>query len=109
MGLLSRIQKLALSLPIVLALFLVMATSQHHGPGRWMAATSAWAGSPDETLNPQPTLPGGRAAYSYGTRSDVPTVGVSAAAPMSLRYGRVTWIDRWMLVWRFYLTSRLRF
>lgn len=106
MGLLSRLYKFAFSLSIVLAMFLVTATYQHHGPGRWLAAAPAWAGSPDETLKPPSNPP--RAARYYGDTSDRPTVDVSAAS-VSSRSGRMTWSDRLALVWRFYLASRSRF
>jgi hypothetical protein len=110
MGLLSRIHKLAVSLSIVLALFLLSTTSPGHAPFKWLSATPSWAGSPDETLTPRP--PHGSASF-YGATTDRPAVGQSAASPASTRVisrgGRMTWMDRWSLVWRFYLASRPHF
>jgi hypothetical protein len=98
---------LALSLLVVAAVFLITSTFQHHGSGRWLAATPAWAGSPDETLKP-PTNPPGRASYYPDVTTDRSTVEFSAAT-VSSRSGRVTWTDRLALAWRFYLASRFRF
>lgn len=75
------------------------------GPG----ATTAWAGSPDETLNPPPEPPKKGATYGqYAT-----TATTEARYGTSLQSARIrtgwSWTERFGFAWSVYLSKVLRF
>jgi hypothetical protein len=106
MRLLSGSTRLAVLL-IVLFMFATMlpvswsSSGTYVGPG----ATSAWAGSPDETLNPPPEPPKkGATLVTYGTSA---TTGARLESART-RTGW-SWTESFSLTWRYYLSKVLRF
>jgi hypothetical protein len=110
MRLLSGSTRLAL----LLIVFFVLATML---PVSWSSSgsfvspgvTNAWAGSPDETLNPPPEPPKkGTTLGMYGT-----TVTTDGAYATSLESARIrtgwSWTERFGLAWSYYLSKVLRF
>ncbi len=106
MGLLSRLSKLALALFILLTLTSVAGTWSPHQTGSWLSATPAWAGSPDETLKPK--NPAGRIAQPSLQTSDQARV-TSVASPRTQVVTLRTRFEQFVVVWRIYLASVLRF
>ena len=109
MGLLSRYEKLALFLSILILFVLIPASFPVTDSGAWHCTTQAWAsGSPDETLNPQPNPP--RKAASFTRTLDPSETGARTtrfdAAGIGSRTDFKTWTSRWAWVWRIYLTFR---
>ena len=68
--------------------------------------TSAWAGSPDETLNPPPEPPKkGATLGMYGTSATIDGTSLESAR---IRTGW-SWTERFGLAWKYYLSKVLRF
>jgi hypothetical protein len=71
-------------------------------------ATTAWAGSPDETLNPPPEPPKKGASYGYGS-----SVTTEATSTTSLEAARIrtgwSWAESFGFTWRYYLSRVLTF
>ena len=78
------------------------------GPQLHSGATAAWAGSPDETLNPPPEPPKKGSSFGYGT-----SVTTTAATSMKLESKGIrtelSWTQRIGIVWSYYLSKVLRF
>jgi hypothetical protein len=109
MGLLSRFEKLALALSIVILFVLTPTSFPAMDSGVWRCTTQAWAsGSPDETLNPQPNPPSKAASIARTLDRSAAVVSTtrSDAAGIDSRKDFKTWTSRWAWVWRIYLTFR---
>ena len=107
MGLLSRFSKLALALFILLALTSIPGTIwSPHQTGSWLSATPAFAGSPDETLKPR--NPAGRFVPPSLQTSAQANV-TSAVGPRTQVVTLRTRFEQFVVVWRIYLASVLRF
>jgi hypothetical protein len=110
MSLFSRLAKVALASFILFALALVApGTWSTHDAGSWLSATPAWAGSPDETLNPPPTPSKSRYAPGISVQAYDPAAGTTSTqvTRTGVGYG-IRWTDQLAFVWRFYLASVLR-
>ena len=109
MRLLSGSTRLACLL-IVLLMVATMLPASWSGSGSYFrsGATSAWAGSPDETLNPPPEPP-----KKGSTLGDATSVTTEATSVTSLESGRIrtgwSWAERFGFAWRYYLLKVLRF
>ena len=107
MSLFSRLAKVTLAFVLLFLLASVNGTWSSHGTGRLLSVSPAWAGSPDETLNPPPTPPKSKyCGISMNAYSSTPSSTTSVTrteAASGLR-----WTDRLAFVWRFYLASVLR-
>ena len=108
MSLFSRLAKVTLAFVLLFLFASVHGTWSSHGAGKLLTVRTAWAGSPDETLNPPPTPP--KSKYSgvsiqpySSTATSTPTHVIRTEAASGLR-----WTDRLAFVWRFYLASVLR-
>lgn len=86
-------------------------------PGSWsssgrylgLAATSAWAGSPDETLGPQPDPPKqGATIVTYETSATTDASSGKSLESTGSRTGW-SWTERFGFAWRYYLSKVLRF
>ena len=108
MSLFSRLAKIALALFIAFALTSISGTWSTHGAGSWLSATPAWAGSPDETLNPPPTP---KSRYAPGITMQQYDPAAASTSMQATRTGAgyaIRWTERLAFVWRFYLASVLR-
>lgn len=108
MSLFSRLSKATLAFVLLSLIASVHGTSSSHRTGQWFSASTAWAGSPDETLNPPPYHKSSRyfgtSVRSYSsTATSTPNQIIRSEAVSGLR-----WTDRLAFVWRFYLASVLR-
>ncbi|HEY6220942.1 MAG TPA: hypothetical protein VIX13_00235 [Candidatus Eisenbacteria bacterium] len=105
MGLLSRFSKLALALFILLTLTSIPGAWSPHQTGSWLSTTPAWAGSPDETLKPKNS---GRLA-STTLQTSAQARATSVASPRTQVVTLRTQFAQFVVVWRIYLASVLRF
>jgi hypothetical protein len=109
MRLLSRSVTLAglLTLFFLLASMLPISWSSS-GPHVRPGVSVAWAGSPDETLNPPPEPP--RKTQTWATYSSTTTEAASSArlGTSQIRTGW-SWTERFGFVWNYYLSKVLRF
>ena len=105
MGLLSRFSKLALALFILLTLTSIPGSWSPHQTGSWLSTTPAWAGSPDETLKPK--NPAGRFVQPDLQTSQARVTSV--ASPHTQVVTLRTRFAQFVVVWRIYLASVLRF
>lgn len=82
-------------------------SGSYEGPG----ATSAWAGSPDETLNPPPEPP--KKGTTPGTPGTYDGTATTDATASSLESARIrtgwSWTEGFGFAWRYYLSQVLRF
>jgi hypothetical protein len=114
MGLLSRDEKLALSLSIVFLIVIIPVSFPNASSGTWRCTTQAWAsGSPDETLNPQPIPPRKAASLHRMLEPSINGAQVTResydAVSISSRTGFRAWTNRWAWVLQLYLSFRPRF
>jgi hypothetical protein len=105
MGLLSRFSKLALALFILLTLTSIPGTWSPHQTGSWLSTTPAWAGSPDETLKPRNS---GR-FVTPSLQMSAQARETSVASPHTQVVTLRTRFSQFVVVWRIYLASVLRF
>lgn len=108
MSLFSRLAKVTLAF-VLLSLFAsTHGTWTSHGGGQLLSVSTAWAGSPDETLNPPPTPP--KSKYSGVTVQPYSATVTSTPAHVTRTEAAsgLRWTDRLAFVWRFYLASVLR-
>jgi len=106
MGLLSRFSKLALALFILLALTSIPgAIWSPHQTGSWLSATPAFAGSPDETLKPRNSGRFVQPSLQTSAQARETSVASPHAQVVTLR----TRFAQFVVVWRIYLASVLRF
>ena len=106
MGLLSRFSKLALALFVLLTLTAIPGTWFPHQTGSWLSTTPAWAGSPDETLKPKnPASIFVPPSLETSAQARVTSVASPHTQVVTLR----TRFAQFVVVWRIYLASVLRF
>jgi hypothetical protein len=109
MRLLSGSARLA-GLLIVLFMLASMLPTSWSSSGSYFSpgATSAWAGSPDETLNPPPEPPKKGAAFGYATYT---TTEATSRTRLDATVSRTGWslAERFGFAWRYYLSRVLRF
>lgn len=77
----------------------------YFGPG----ATSAWAGSPDETLGPQPQPPPKQGATIVTYESSATDASSSRMIESSESMTGWSWTERFGFAWSYYLSKVLRF
>jgi hypothetical protein len=108
MNLLLRISLCAFAIGTLFALTTVPVSVPQGHLGAQLVPTPAWAGgSPDETLNPPSNPSKSKSSPTgYSTRTFPSATATSIKTPTSIES---RWIERGVLVWRFYLTSVLRF
>ncbi len=104
----SRYAKLSLLILGLLALSAGPALWSSHSTPFWVGAKTAYANSPDETLNPPPTPPTGKyhSAAMPGMASTHRDVASVASTRPTVELGR---FERMLLVWKHYLALALRF
>ena len=108
MRLLSGSAKLACILTVLLMLATMLPASwSTSGSFVRPGASNAWAGSPDETLNPPPEPP-----KKGGSLYDATSVTTEASATR-LESARIktgwSWTERFGFAWRYYMSRVLRF
>jgi len=103
MSLFSRLAKIAFAFVLLFLLASVHGTWSSHGTGQLLSVSPAFAGSPDETLNPQPHKSTyiGIGINSFNSSTSAHATRMEAASGLR-------WTDRLAFVWRFYLASVLR-
>ena len=110
MRLLSGSTRLA-GLLIVLFTLATMLPSSWSSSGSYVCpgATSAWAGSPDETLNPPPEPP--KKGASFGSYATSTTTEATIRTRLDATVSRTgwSWTERFGFAWRYYLSKVLRF
>ncbi|HET9251200.1 MAG TPA: hypothetical protein VFP58_03710 [Candidatus Eisenbacteria bacterium] len=107
MRLLSGSTRLACLLIVLFMLATVLPVSWSSS-GSLMAfgARSAWAGSPDETLNPPPEPPKkGATLATYGNSATTERTSLESSR---IRTGW-SWTERFGFAWEYYLSKVLRF
>jgi len=78
------------------------------GPSYLPGASNAWAGSPDETLNPPPEPPKkGATLGDYGTQATTEASGTRLESTDTSTGW--SWLERFGFAWRYYLSRTLRF
>jgi hypothetical protein len=109
MRLLSGSTRLA-SLLIALFLLASMLPVSWSGSGSSYlpGASNAWAGSPDETLNPPPEPPKkGSTLGDYGTQATTEASGTRLESTETSTGW--SWLESFGFAWRYYLSRTLRF
>lgn len=108
MRLLSSSVKLSGLLTLLFLLASTLSVSwSSFGPQLHPGATLAWAGSPDETLNPPPEPP--KKGTSYGYATTVTTDATYAKLESKGLRTELSWTERIGIVWNYYLSKVLRF
>lgn len=78
------------------------------GPSYLPGASNAWAGSPDETLNPPPEPPKkGATLGDYGTTATTESSATRLESTATETGG--SWLESFGFAWRYYLSRVLRF
>ena len=108
MRLLSGSTRFAILLVLFVLATMLPVSWSSSGTNVGLGVTSAWAGSPDETLNPPPEPPKKGAQFGYGT-----SVTHEARVTTSVESARArtgwSWTERFGLTWNYYLSKVLRF
>jgi|GEM_PF-2070845 hypothetical protein len=110
MRLLSRSAKLAGLLTLLFLLASMLPISWSSSGSQFRSGVSvAWAGSPDETLNPPPEPP--RKAHTWATYNSTVTTEAASTARLGSSQIRTgwSWTERFGFVWNYYLSKVLRF
>jgi hypothetical protein len=110
MRLLSGSTRLACLLIVLFLLATMLPVSwSSSGSFRGPGLTSAWAGSPDETLNPPPEPPKKGATLGMaGTSATTESRYGTSLESSRIRTGW-SWTERFGLAWSYYLSKVLRF
>lgn len=105
MRLLSGSTRFAIPLVLFVLATMLPVSWSSSGTNTGLGVTSAWAGSPDETLNPPPQPPKKGGSLTDGMSVTSPTATVESART---RTGW-SWTESFGLTWNYYLSKVLRF
>ena len=106
MRLLSGSTRFALLLVLFVLATMLPVSWSSSGTNVGLGVTSAWAGSPDETLNPPPEPP--KKGAQFGMSVTQETKVVTSVESARARTGW-SWTERFGLTWSYYLSKVLRF